>query len=364
MQEDLARPYTLVAELTYKCPLRCPYCANPTSYREHTGELSTDVWRDVLDQARALGVLQLHFTGGEPLARRDLEELVAHARTREFYTNLITSGIPLKRERLVALKDAGIDNVQVSVQDASAQTADEIAGYPGFQQKLEVMRWVKELGLPLTMNVVLHRQNLGNMAAIIALAEQVGADRLELANTQYLGWALPNRDALMPSREALVEAHAISREAAERLRGKMEVLFVIPDYYARHPRPCMDGWARRFLHIMPNGIVLPCHAAIEIPGLPHERVPERTLDWIWRESPAFNAFRGDDWMNDLCKTCDRKEQDFGGCRCQALMLTGDARATDPACARSPQHDLVTLARKAASKPPPPYVYRGTRPDER
>ncbi|HEY6880617.1 MAG TPA: pyrroloquinoline quinone biosynthesis protein PqqE [Polyangiales bacterium] len=361
MQPPLERPYTLVAELTYKCPLRCPYCANPTSFSDHRGELSTEVWCDVLDQARALGVLQLHFTGGEPLARRDLEQLVAHARSRGFFINLITSGIPLTRERLVALHEAGLDNVQVSIQDASADSADTIAGYPGHAQKLEVMRWVKELGLPLTLNVVLHRHNLANTAAFIALAEQLGADRLELANTQYLGWALRNRDALMPSREALVQAHAIAREASERLRGTMEVLFVIPDYYAREPRPCMDGWARRFLHIKPNGIVMPCHAAIEIPGLPHERVPARTLDWIWRESPAFRAFRGQDWMSDTCKTCDHKERDFGGCRCQAFMLTGDASATDPACTRSPQHDLVTLARKASVQPPPAFVYRGTRP---
>lgn len=359
MQPELARPYTLVAELTYKCPLRCPYCANPTSYRAHSDELSTEVWCEVFDQARELGVLQLHLTGGEPLARRDLEQLVAHARTRELYINLVTSGIPLTRERLQALRDAGLDNVQVSIQDALAASADQIAGYPGFEQKLEVMRWVKQLGLPLTMNVVLHRQNLGSVAALIALAEQLGADRLELANTQYLGWALRNRDALMPSREALGEAHAIARAAAERLRGKMEVLFVIPDYYARHPRPCMDGWARRFVHIMPNGIVLPCHAAIELPGLAHERVPERSLAAIWRDSPAFNAFRGDAWMSDPCQTCEHKERDFGGCRCQALMLTGDASATDPACSRSPQHELVTLARRAAAAPPPPYVYRGS-----
>jgi PqqA peptide cyclase len=358
--DEPLRPYTLVAELTYKCPLRCPYCANPTSYRDHAGELSTEVWCDVLDQARELGVLQLHFTGGEPLARRDLEQLVVHARRRDFYVNLITSGIPLTRERLTALKDAGLDNVQVSVQDAVEESADEIAGYRGFRQKVEVMRWVKALGLPLTMNVVLHRQNLGNVAALIALAEDVGADRLELANTQYLGWALANRDALMPSQEALMSAHAVAKAAAERLRGKMEVLFVIPDYYARHPRPCMDGWGQRFLHIMPNGIVLPCHAAIEIPGLPHERVPERKLAWIWEQSPAFNAFRGESWMRDPCKTCDRREIDFGGCRCQALKLTGDPTATDPACARSPDHGLVTLARRVSAEPARRYLYRGAR----
>ncbi|MET0340981.1 MAG: pyrroloquinoline quinone biosynthesis protein PqqE [Polyangiales bacterium] len=341
------RPYTLVAELTYKCPLRCPYCANPTSYRDHKGELTTAEWSDVFAQARDLGVLQLHLTGGEPLARRDLEALVAHARALDLYTNLITSGIPLARERLVALRDAGLDNVQVSVQDAHAESADRIAGYPGFTQKLEVMRWVKQLGLPLTMNVVLHRDNLANVGAIIALAESLAVDRLELANTQYLGWALENREQLMPSRDALVQASVVAKEATERLRGRMEVLFVIPDYFARHPRACMDGWARRFLHIMPDGTVLPCHAAIDIPSLTQERVPARSLRWIWEESQAFNAFRGESWMKEPCSSCDRREIDFGGCRCQALRLTGDAAAADPACARSPHHHLVQTARLAA-----------------
>ena len=355
------RPYTLVAELTYRCPLRCPYCANPRGYRDHTRELDTAVWADVFAQAKELGVLQLHLTGGEPLARRDLEQLVARARELQLYTNLITSGVPLARERLLALRDAGLDNVQVSVQDAYEESADRIAGYRGFQQKLEVMRWVKELGLPLTMNVVLHRDNLPNVSAIIAMAEQVGADRLELANTQYLGWALDNREALMPSRSALVEAHGVSKAAAERLRGRMEVLFVIPDYHTKHPRACMDGWARRFLHIMPDGGVLPCHAAIEIPGLTVERVPERSLAWIWSESQAFNAFRGEGWMQEPCSSCERREVDFGGCRCQALMLTGDPAATDPVCNRSPHHHLVQQARLAAdSTTPRRYLHRGAR----
>jgi pyrroloquinoline quinone biosynthesis protein E len=319
------------------------------------------VWSDVFAQARALGVLQLHLTGGEPLARRDLESLVARARELELYTNLITSGVPLTRERLIALRDAGIDNVQVSVQDAVEESADRIAGYRGFREKLEVMRWVKELGMPLTMNVVLHRDNLPNVGAIIALAEQLGADRLELANTQYLGWALENRDALMPSRAALLEAHAVSKEAADRLRGRMEVLFVIPDYHARHPRACMDGWAQRFLHIMPDGSVLPCHAAIDIPSLTVERVPDRSLSWIWHESQAFNAFRGEAWMQEPCSSCDRREIDFGGCRCQALRLTGDATATDPACSRSPHHHLVQEARLAADQlGERRYLHRGAR----
>lgn len=360
---ELPRPYTLIAELTYRCPLRCPYCSNPTNYREHALELSTEVWGDVFAQARELGVLQLHLTGGEPLARSDLESLIARAHQLGFYVNLITSGIPLTKERLTRLRDAGLDNVQVSIQDASQQSSDEIAGYAGYTRKLEVMRWVKELGLPLTINVVLHRQNLNNVGALISMAEELRADRLELANTQYLGWALANRDLLMPSREALVSARAVALEAQERLRGRMEVLFVIPDYHAKHPRPCMDGWARRFVHIMPNGTVLPCHAAISIPNMEFERVPKRSLASIWNESESFQRFRGEDWMQEPCKSCDRRDVDFGGCRCQALALTGDAAATDPACSLSPQHQLVQVARKAAEQDTSGrrYLYRGERP---
>jgi len=291
--------------------------------------------------------MQLHLTGGEPLARRDLETLVAKARALDLYVNLITSGVPLARPRLEALRDAGLDAVQVSLQDTRADASDRIAGYPSFTHKLEVARWVKELGLPLTLNFVLHRDNLARVAEAIALAESLGADRLELANTQYLGWALPNREALLPAREAIDAARVVAAAAKARLEGTMEVLFVLPDLHADRPRACMDGWGRRFIHVTPDGSVLPCHAARSIPGLRFERVRDASLRSIWETSTALNAFRGDAWMLEPCRSCPEKARDFGGCRCQAFALVHDAAAADPACALSPQHDIVLQARENA-----------------
>ena len=360
-EETSPRPYTLIAELTYRCPLRCPYCSNPTALAGDPAELTTDEWARVFAEAAALGVMQLHLTGGEPLARRDLEELVRRAHDVGLYTNLITSGIPLTRERLAALREAGVDHVQLSVQDADAEGADRVAGYPAFARKLEVAAWVKAEGLPLTVNVVLHRDNLDHVPAIIALAERLGADRLELANTQYLGWALPNRDALLPTREQLDGAFAIASAARQRLLGRMEMTFVTPDYYAAWPRACMEGWARRYLHVAPTGAVQPCHAAHTLPGVRFESVRERSLGWIWAESPSMNLYRGEAWMKDPCGTCPRRAVDFGGCRCQAFHLTGDAAATDPACSLSPAHGLIEEARLRASstiaRDEPRYRYR-------
>jgi pyrroloquinoline quinone biosynthesis protein E len=345
------RPYTLIAELTYRCPLRCPYCSNPTVVGEGaTGELSTEEWCRVFAEAEAIGVMQVHFTGGEPLARRDLEALVRRAHELGLYGNLITSGVPLARERLEALAEAGLDNVQLSVQDADEGRADTIAGHPSFAHKIEVAGWVKALGLPLTVNVVLHRQNLDHVGAIIALAERLRADRLELANTQYLGWALPNRDALLPTRVQLDRAFAIAAEARARLEGTMEMVFVTPDYYAAWPRPCMDGWARRYVQVAPSGLVLPCHAAHTLPGVRFESVRDRPLAAIWSDSPGMNLFRGQDWMSATCRGCERRGVDYGGCRCQAFHLTGDAAATDPACSLSPAHGLIEAARLRAAEP--------------
>ena len=353
-------PYTLIAELTYRCPLRCPYCSNPVELAGAATELTTDDWRRVLGEAAALGIMQVHLTGGEPLARRDLEALVARAREVGLYTNLITSGIPLTRERLAALVAAGVDNVQLSVQDADAESADRLAGYASFAQKLEVAGWVKAAGLPLTVNVVLHRDNLDRVPAIIALAERLGADRLELANTQYLGWALPNREALLPTREQLDRAFAVASAARERLMGRMEMIYVTPDYYAAWPRACMEGWARRYVHIAPTGLVLPCHAAHTLPGLVFESVRDRPLAEVWRDAPGLERFRGDAWMPEPCASCPRKGVDHGGCRCQAYQLTGDAAATDPACSLSPAHGLVEAARLTATvggRGKPGYRYR-------
>ena len=353
------RPYTLIAELTYKCPLRCPYCSNPVDYARHDAELDTATWLRVLKDAEELGVVQVNLTGGEPLVRDDLEEVVEGARALDLYTNLITSGIPLRRERLQRLRELGLDNVQLSIQDTTAPASDRIAGLRSYDRKREVAGWVKALGMPMTLNVVLHRDNLDHVADLVALAESMGADRLELANTQYLGWALTNRKALLPSREQLERAREVALAARQRLRGRMEVLFVTPDYYAEFPKACMDGWARRFLLITPDGVALPCHAAHRIPGLQWERVTERPLREIWRESPGFNAFRGEAWMPEPCRSCDRRQIDFGGCRCQAYFLTGDATNTDPVCSLAPHHDLIETARGEQGQPAE-FIYRGPR----
>jgi pyrroloquinoline quinone biosynthesis protein E len=355
------RPYTLVAELTYRCPLRCVYCSNPLDYGRHRTEIDTAAWLRVLREAEDLGVVQLNLTGGEPLVREDLEALVEEARRLDLYTNLITSGIPLRRERLAHLRALGLDNVQISIQDTEPVASDRIAGRRSHERKRVVAGWVKELGFPLTLNTVLHRENLDRVADVIALAEALGADRLELANTQYLGWALANRSALLPTREQLGRARAVAAEARRRLRGKMEVLFVTPDYYTDTPKACMDGWGRRFILVSPDGLALPCHAAHTLPGLRFDSVTERSLGDIWNDSPGFRAFRGEDWMPEPCRSCDRRGVDFGGCRCQAFHLTGRAAATDPVCGLSPDHGLIEDARKAAGEArATPLVYRALR----
>jgi pyrroloquinoline quinone biosynthesis protein E len=345
------RPYTLIAEISYRCPLHCTYCSNPVDFRAHAAEMPTEDWLRVLSEAADLGVLQVHFTGGEPLSRSDLEALVARAHERGMYANLVTSGIPLERARLEALRDRGLDHVQISFQGADAESSRAFADADAFERKLEVARWVRELDLPLTINVVMHRGNLDATTDIITLAERLDADRLELANAQFQGFAYENRGALMPTVEQLDRAQGIARAAKERLKGKMDVLFVKPDYFSQTPRACMDGWARRFVQVLPDGTVVPCHAATSIRSLQFERVAADTsLGRIWESSPAMNAFRGDAWMPKPCSTCDRKDIDFGGCRCQAFALLGDASRTDPACSLSPDHALVRNARAPTSTP--------------
>jgi pyrroloquinoline quinone biosynthesis protein E len=355
---DAVRPYTLVAELTYRCPLRCVYCSNPLDFAHRGDRLSTDDWLRVFREAEDLGVVQLNLTGGEPLVRDDLEALVEGARGLDLYTNLITSGIPLTRERLAGLRALGLDSVQISVQDVAAAASDRIAGLRSFDRKLEVARWVKELGMPLTLNTVLHRDNLEHVPDVIALAERLAADRLELANTQYVGWALVNRRALLPTRVQLERAREAAGAARQRLRGRMEVLFVTPDYYSEFPKGCMDGWARRFIIVTPDGLALPCHAAHSLPGLSFDNVTDRSLGEIWYHSAGFNAFRGEGWMPEPCRSCDRRAVDHGGCRCQAFLLTGDAAATDPACSLAPAHGLIEAARaEALSDERPALEYR-------
>jgi pyrroloquinoline quinone biosynthesis protein E len=354
------RPYTLVAELTYRCPLHCIYCSNPMDFAAHRDALDTQAWLRVLREAEGLGVVQLNLSGGEPLLRSDLETLVQEAERLQLYTNLITSALPLERARLARLRDLGLDNVQISIQDTTAQAAERIAGRKSFERKLAAARWVKELELPLTLNVVLHRENLDRIEDIVALAESLGADRLELANTQYLGWALANRQALLPSASQLERARTAARAARERLRGRMEVLYVTPDYYSDVPKACMDGWGRRFIVVSPDGLVLPCHLASGLPGLKWQSVLDRSLGEIWRDSDALNAFRGEAWMPEPCRSCERRTIDFGGCRCQAYFLTGSAAATDPACTLAPHHDLIRAARREADQPIPaaaPLRYR-------
>jgi PqqA peptide cyclase len=345
----MERPYTLIAELTYRCPLACGYCSNPTSYAGGV-PLETASWRRIFREAEALGVVQLNLTGGEPLLRNDLEDLIAEARSLDLYVNLITSGLPLDRERVIRLQDCGLDAVQLSFQAAQQEPADRLAGTEAHERKLQAAQWIKDAGLPLTINVVLHHQNLDQTADLIALAERLGADRLELANTQYLGWALTHREALLPTHAQLARARTVAEAARERLSGRMEILFVLPDYYADVPRACMDGWGRRYLVVAPDGRVLPCQAAHTIPGLPVARATASSLSDIWVDSELFNLFRGDSWMPAPCRTCDRKLVDYGGCRCQAFHLTGLASATDPACRWSPDHAVIQLARQQSEHP--------------
>jgi PqqA peptide cyclase len=346
------RPFGLLAELTYACPLHCPYCSNPVNLGDYSDELTTQEWQRVLIEARELGVLQLHLSGGEPLQRRDLVEIVRDASRLGLYTNLITSGLGLSSRRAEQLRTAGLDHVQISIQADEPALADRIAGTPSFERKKAAARLVKKLGWPLTVNVVLHRGNIDRVDRILDMAADMGADRVELANTQYYGWAWRNRDGLLPSRVQLERAEAVVRATHGRLGGRMEIIYVAPDYYSRYPKPCMGGWGRRQFTVVPNGDVLPCPTAHALP-LPPASVRQHSLAWIWERSPLFQRFRGTDWMPDPCRGCDRREIDFGGCRCQAFQLTGDAGRTDPVCHLSPDHELVASAVQAANS--------GTRP---
>jgi len=352
-------PYALLAELTHRCPLQCPYCSNPLHLEKAAGELSTDEWRRVICEAADLGVLQIHFSGGEPTVRRDLAELIAAAAAHDLYTNLITAGVLLDRDRLTELVDAGLDHVQLSVQDSDAASADRIGGYRGgHARKLAVAGLIREAGLPLTLNAVVHRQNLDHLPELIDLAVELDAARLEVAHVQYYGWALANRAALMPSFDQLERATEVVETARERLKGILTIDYVVPDYYARRPKACMGGWGRQFLNVTPVGKVLPCHAAESIAGLRFDSVRETPLAEIWESSEAFALYRGTSWMPEPCRSCDRREVDWGGCRCQAFALTGDAAATDPACGLSPDHEaMVSLATQESAAEPPEFVYR-------
>ena len=334
------RPYALLAEITYRCPLHCPYCSNPLQGRNND-ELNTDEWKRVIHEAAALDVLQIGFSGGEPLARRDLPDLVRAAREADLYTNLITSGIGLDDERVHPLRDAGLDSIQLSFQSDQSGLSDEIAGARAHQHKLDAAAKIRAAGIPLSLNFVIHRRNIDRLPQMIDLAETLGAERVELANVQFYGWAFLNRAVLLPTREQVTRAREVATAAKARLAGKIDIFYVLPDYYETRPKPCLNGWGLRYLTINPIGDVLPCPTASSaIPDLRFENVRARALDWIWRESESFNRFRGTEWMPEPCRSCPQREIDFGGCRCQAALLTGNAANTDPVCELSPNRAIV------------------------
>jgi pyrroloquinoline quinone biosynthesis protein E len=340
MTSATANPLALIAELTHRCPLHCVYCSNPLELQARNSELSTENWSRVFQEAAALGVLQADFTGGEPLTRPDILDLIRAARTAGLYVNLITSGLPLDESRLEALVQAGLDHFQLSFQGAHEEIAQEISGTKSHPQKLRVLEWLKHHRIAVTLNFVIHRRNIDQLPEMLALAESSSASRVEFANVQYYGWAFANRDSLLPTREQLTHSIDFLKKAQEGLAGKIKVEYVVPDYYAKYPKPCMGGWARKLMLITPNGDALPCHAARVIPGLIFENVKNRNLREIWEVSDAFQKFRGEAWMQEPCKTCDRRAQDFGGCRCQAFLLAADASATDPVCSLAPQRPKV------------------------
>ncbi|HYF07195.1 MAG TPA: pyrroloquinoline quinone biosynthesis protein PqqE [Acetobacteraceae bacterium] len=351
-------PLGLLAELTHRCPLRCAYCSNPVELTRTAEELDTASWSRVFREASELGVLQLHLSGGEPTARRDIVELVAAASRAGLYTNLITAGVLLDAMKVAALVQAGLDHVQLSIQDAEARSAERIGGMAGAQaKKLAAARLVREAGLPLTLNAVVHRQNLDRLPEMIALALDLGAGRLEVAHVQYYGWALTNRAALLPTRAQLDAATAAVESARLAHKGRLVIDYVVPDYHAHRPKACMGGWARKVMAVSPAGRALPCHAAESLPGFDFPNVRNMSLHDIWYGSDAFNRYRGTEWMREPCRSCDRRELDWGGCRCQAFALTGDAAATDPACALSAHHALLDLAVQEAAAAADGFTYR-------
>lgn len=352
-------PFWLLAELTYQCPLHCVFCSNPVDYKHTGAELSTQEWKRVFEQARALGAVQLGFSGGEPLQRDDLEELVAHAHKLGFYTNLITSGIGMTEQRAKALKQAGLDHVQLSFQDSTREMNDFLSHTRTFDLKKRVAAIIKAQGWPMVMNVVMHRQNLPHIGRIIELAYELEAEYLELANTQYYGWAWLNRDQLIPSREQLQQAEAVVNEYRAKFGNRCRILYVVPDYFEEVPKACMNGWGNIFLTVAPDGLAMPCHAARQLPGLNLPSVKTHSVKDIWYGHDSFNAFRGDGWMAEPCRSCDDKTKDFGGCRCQAWLMTGDARRTDPVCGKSPDHQKVINIVRQANKPQAqqPLVFR-------
>ena len=334
-------PLWLLAELTYRCPLQCPYCSNPLEIAGYKNELSTDDWLKVLREARKLGAMQLGLSGGEPLVRKDLELIVKEGADLGYYSNLITSGVGMDEERVVALKEAGLDHIQISFQASDKELNDFLGGTSSFQHKLDMARAVKANNYPMVLNIVIHRQNIDHIEDILMMTVELKADYVELASTQYYGWSALNVDSLLPSREQLQRAESIAHAYQDQYRNKMKILYIVPDYYETRPKACMNGWGSVFLTIAPDGRALPCQAAASIPDIEFPNVKDRSINYIWNDSDAFNKFRGFGWMKDPCRTCPEKEKDFGGCRCQAFKLTGDATNADPVCSKSPHHQKLS-----------------------
>ncbi len=352
-------PVGMLCELTHRCPLQCPYCSNPTDLERVATELTTAEWQDVMRQAGELGILQVHLSGGEPTVRKDLEDILDAAVKAGLYTNLITAGVTLGRERMMKLAEIGLDHVQLSIQDVDSDNADRISAYKGgLAKKIEVSQWAKEAGMALTINAPIHRQNILNVPRMIEFAIECGAGRIEIAHVQYYAWALLNRSTLMPTRESFMTAAKQVEQAREKYKGIIVIDMVVPDYYAKFPKPCMGGWAKQILNVTPSGRVLPCHAAESITHLQFDNVKDRRLADIWLNGDAFNKYRGTEWMQEPCRSCPRKEVDFGGCRCQAFALTGNATNTDPACSLSPLHEeWAKVAEVESHSTPPEFVYR-------
>jgi PqqA peptide cyclase len=365
MSEPLPKPLVLVAELTHRCPLHCLYCSNPLEMTKRDAELPTEVWIRIFREAAAAGVLQVDFTGGEPLVRKDLVELVSAARAAGLYVSLITSGLPLDENRLGALHKAGLDHFQLSFQGATVEKGREISNTASHPQKLMVLEWLKKYRMGVTLNFVLHRQNIHELEEMIAIVEEHGAGAVEFASVQYYGWAFANREALLPTRKQLDYCVERIKMVEERWKGKTRVVFVVPDYYAKFPKACVGGWGRKLVLVAPDGAVLPCHAAAVIPEMCFENVKEKSLEEIWESSPAFRRFRGEEWMQEPCRSCDRRQVDFGGCRCQAFLLAGDASSTDPVCSLAPVRGgvnaiLEEIDRREPLGPDkalPTYIYR-------
>ncbi|MCH8261954.1 MAG: pyrroloquinoline quinone biosynthesis protein PqqE [Proteobacteria bacterium] len=352
-QTNLTPPLWILAELTYRCPLQCPYCSNPLEIAKYSNELSTEDWFRVMQQARKMGAAQLGFSGGEPLVRKDLEELIAEARKLGYYTNLITSGVGMDENRVKAFKEAGLDHIQISFQASNEELNNFLGGTKSFQHKYEMARVVKKYEYPMVLNIVLHRKNIDQIRDILDMTVELKADYVELASTQYYGWSRVNVDQLLPTKEQIDNAEKVAMEYQEKMKGKSKIIYVIPDYFENRPKKCMNGWGNIFLTIAPDGSALPCHAAGQLPGLDFPNVRDHSIEWIWNDSPDFNKFRGLDWMKEPCRSCPEKEKDLGGCRCQAYMLTGDARNADPVCDKSPHHqellDDVKRIGKIAAK---------------